>query len=614
MTKKITRRDFLNGTALTIGSALLPWQQVYGKNTYFANPEPINVYPPRETGLRGDHHASYDAAHAYSWQEQTANIPQAISENYDLVIVGAGISGLSAAWFYRKKRPHAKILLIDNHDDFGGHAVRNEMVSGKTLRVTYGGSESFDSPKANFTQEVNMLMRDLGVDYRRFDQYFQKDLYQKLGLDFGIYFDAEHFRRNTIVKGDPYFGTADAREVISRFPMSKADQQALIALYEEPKDYLAGMSPKEKEEYADATSYYEFLKEKVGLSESAIKYLKNLSTEYWGYSIDSIALSDAAAEGYPGVDQLGLEIEEAEEEPYIYHFPDGNASIARLLVRKLIPHVAPGNSMEDVVLAKFDYSQLDQPTNLTRIRLNSTVIRAENISGGVNVTYLANAGGAAIKIRAKKCIMACHGRMVPYLVPECSEAKNAAFKQNAKIPMIYGKVLVSNWHAFRKMGTHTIYAPTAPYCLVMLDDPVNMGGYRCPQNFDEPIVIHMVRINTSFAPEQDVRTKCQAGRLDLYTKTYEELEAQMLGQLRDMYAQVGEKLEDSLEAVTINRWGHGYSYEATTLWDDEEEAEAIIAQTQKKIGNIHIANSDAGWSPYLHGAIQQAYRAVKEMV
>src|SRR5918995_4662446 len=114
----ITRRDFLNGTALTIAAGLTPAAQLAAQPGH---------YPPALTGLRGQHAGSFDVAHALAREGRRYAVDSvSIDENYDLVVVGGGISGLAAAWYYRRARPSARILVLDNHDDFGGHARRNE--------------------------------------------------------------------------------------------------------------------------------------------------------------------------------------------------------------------------------------------------------------------------------------------------------------------------------------------------------------------------------------------------------------------------------------------------------------------------------------------------------
>src|ERR1041384_6767326 len=158
----ITRRDFLNGTALTIARSLTPAAQL--------SAEP-GRYPPALTGLRGQHAGSFETAHALALEGRRFDVGRApVEERYDLVGVGGGISGLSAAWFYRRARPGAHILVLDNHDDFGGHAKRNEFSLGGRRIIGYGGSQSLQSPKSLYSPVAKGLLRDLGVDIARFER------------------------------------------------------------------------------------------------------------------------------------------------------------------------------------------------------------------------------------------------------------------------------------------------------------------------------------------------------------------------------------------------------------------------------------------------------------
>ncbi|MBU2677799.1 MAG: NAD(P)/FAD-dependent oxidoreductase, partial [Gammaproteobacteria bacterium] len=146
MKSRITRRDFLNGTQVAIGAALLsPWTEVFGTDTSKFRLA-SDYYPPAKTGLRGSHHGSWETMHA---RVAGATWPAGpIEEDFDLVVVGGGISGLSAAHFYRRENPSARILVLDNHDDFGGHAKRNEFTVNGQTRIAYGGTESIDTPSA----------------------------------------------------------------------------------------------------------------------------------------------------------------------------------------------------------------------------------------------------------------------------------------------------------------------------------------------------------------------------------------------------------------------------------------------------------------------------------
>ncbi|MNX70305.1 protoporphyrinogen oxidase [compost metagenome] len=617
----ITRRDFLNGVAVTIAAGMTPLQLLQ------AAPDG-RYYPPTLTGLRGNHVGSFEMAHQMGWEKKvfdTDKLP--ITEEYDLVVVGGGLSGLSAAWFYREKHPKARILILENHDDFGGHAKRNEFSAGGRMIIGYGGSEAFQSPNHLYSQEVNGLLKKLGVNIKRFETAFDRQFYPGLGLSRGVFFDKENFGEDKLVTGDPTPMVADdiapdqlhARAIpdfINDFPLPQADRQALIALHMTPKDYLPGKTTEEKTAHLEAISYQDFLLKDVGLSAQAVKYFQSRTNDFMALSIDAVAASDAYSVGFPGFSAMNLQpiSEEAQaemEEPYIYHFPDGNASLARLLVRSLIPAVAPGHTMDDIVLAPFDYAQLDQAKTPVRIRLNSTAVSVRNVGSGVNVGY--SRGGQLSQVRGKHCIMACYNMIIPYLLRDLPPEQSHALSQNVKFPLVYTKVVIRNWQSFQKLGVHEIYAATQPYSRIKLDYPVSMGGYDHPKDPTQPIGLHMVYVPTSPNSGMNARDQARAGRGRLYGQSFEQLEAQLRDQLQRMLGPGGFNHETDILAITVNRWSHGYAYFSNSLYDDADESEKLMNLARQPVGRVSIANSDAAWSAYAHAAIDEAYRAVGEV-
>ena len=617
----ITRRDFLNGVAVTIAAGMTPLQLLQ------AAPDG-RYYPPALTGLRGSHAGSFEVAHQMGWEKKvfdTDTLP--ITEDYDLVVVGGGLSGLSAAWFYREKHPKAKILILENHDDFGGHAKRNEFQAGGRMIIGYGGSEAFQSPNHLYSKEVNGLLKKLGVNIKRFETAFDRQFYPGLGLSRGVFFDKENFGEDKLVTGDPTPMVADdiapdqlnaraIRDFINDFPLPAADRQALIELHTAPKDYLPGKTAEEKADYLAATSYRDFLLKNVGLSEGAVKYFQSRTNDFMALSIDAVAAADAYSVGFPGFAGMNLApiSEEAAaemEEPYIYHFPDGNASVARLLVRSLIPGVAPGHTMDDIVLAAFDYAKLDQPKAAVRLRLNSTAVSVRNVGNSVHIGY--SRGGQLAQVRGKRCILACYNMMIPYLLKDLPAPQAQALSQNVKYPLVYTKVVIRNWQSFQKLGVHEIYAATQPYSRIKLDYPVSMGGYDHPRDPTQPIGLHMVYVPTSPNSGMNARDQARAGRGKLYGQTFEQLEAQLRDQLQRMLGPGGFNHETDILAITVNRWSHGYASFSNSLFDDADQSEAWMNLAKKPVGHVSIANSDAAWSAYAHAAIDEAYRAVGEV-
>lgn len=554
--------------------------------------------------------------------------PIPVKEEYDLIVVGAGVSGLSAAWFYREKHPDAKILILDNHDDFGGHAKRNEFTADGRLIIGYGGSESFQSPKSLFGPEARHLLDSLGIDINRFDTAFHAKFYPDLGLSRGVFFDDEHFSKAKLVAGDPQPVVADDLTVATRngrpwaefiadFPLSAEDRAKLTELHVAPKDYLPAMSVDEKVHYLHKTSYYDFLTKNAGVSPVAAQYFQNRCNDFLTFCSDGMAAFAAYEFKYPGFAGMNLPPPDPRavaemDEPYIYHFPDGNAGLARMIVRSLIPSVAPGNTMDDIVLAKFDYSKLDQPDNQVRIRVSSMAVDVRNVDGGVDVGYMRF--DEMTKVRAKHCVLAGFNMLIPFIFKEVPEAQAAALRHNVKRPIVHTKVILSNWEPFIKAGVHEIYSPTRPYSRIKLDYPVDLGGYEFPRDPKKPILVHMVYTPTPFGTGiEDGRELSRMGRGILLGMTYEDHEEMIKSQLREILGPYGYDEARDLQAITVNRWSHGYAWEFNSLFDEADDAEKTKNLARTPIGNVTIANSDSEWVPYINGAIPAAWRAVNEL-
>src|ERR1700758_5363169 len=217
MHRKITRRDFLNGVAMTAGAAMMPWDLLAAGKA--ADPETSpNYYPPSLTGMRGSHPGSFDAAHSLRdgtfWE--SAGKPEDTGEVYDLIVVGGGISGLSAAHFYRKATGgKARILILDNHDDFGGHAKRNELRVNNAFRLGFGGTFSIESP-APYSAVAKGVIEELGIDVSSYGKYFQKDLYLSQGLHPKIFFDKETFGADKLTVNFNPRGWNESEDVIGQ--------------------------------------------------------------------------------------------------------------------------------------------------------------------------------------------------------------------------------------------------------------------------------------------------------------------------------------------------------------------------------------------------------------
>ena len=620
MGRLITRRDFLDGLTMAAGGALLaPAMGSFGASLASAGPE---IDPPARGGLRGDHEGSYEVAHRLRdgafWDSAGAVVET--GEAYDLVVVGAGISGLAAAYFYRRHAAASRILVLDNHDDFGGHARRNEFRLGGRLWLSYGGTQSIESP-SEYSAVAKGLLRELGVDPQRFYSAYDRRLYRELGLGTGVFFDKEAFGADRLAAG---MGERAWPELLAVAPLSEKARREISRIYTERVDYLPGLSVPAKRERLRRISYADFLTRIAGLDEEALPFFQTLTHDLYAVGIDAVPALECAESGddygigYPGFQGLGLGADAGarRKEPYIFHFPDGNASIARLLVRALVPEAAEGHTMEDIVTASVRYPRLDDERSAVRIRLNSTVVRVRHRGDSasareVELAYVRS--GRTEGVRAKAVVLACWSGVIPYLCPELPESQREALAYGVKAPLVYTQVLVRSWQAFRALKVHQIHCPGSYYSWVSLDFPVSLGAYRCPRRPEEPMVVFMLR--TPCRPGLPAREQHRAGRAELLATPFDVFERKLRDQLGRMLGPAGFDPARDVAAITVNRWAHGYAYSYNPLFDPDftEDARPCVVG-RKPFGRIAIANSDAAASAYTDAAIDEAHRAVQEVL
>ncbi len=478
--------------------------------------------------MRGSHPGSFEVAHQMR-DDKKWDMTGAVDtgENYDLVVVGAGMSGLAAAHFFVKNvGRNARVLVLDNHDDFGGHAKRNQFeYNGHTLALN-GGTLEIESPD-RYNQPARQLLDEIGIDLDRFRDANAKNrqLYNSLGLGNAYFFDKETWGADKLVKtagAGPGGGKREPLEAeaavkggmsedfLAQTPLSDQAKKDMIRIYSQNQpDYMAGMSLGEKQVRLAKMSYSDYLLNVAKVDKQCLWFVQHTGEGNFCVGADAIpALFAAQGFGSPGFSGLGLpplpnglleDLPGGQHGRQVpggdsVHFPDGNATIARLLVRWLIPDAVPGTTMESVGMAHVNYPMLDRPDQTARIRLNSTVVNVQHdgvygSAKGVELAYVRS--GKTYQVKAKACVMACWNMFIPYLIPDLPAKQKDALKYGVKGPLVYTSVAVKNWNAFQKLGLRSVNAPTMFHSGVALSEAASLGDLHHPQTPDDPIVLHM---------------------------------------------------------------------------------------------------------------------------
>jgi len=610
MGKPITRRDLIHHSALAAAGLALFSGDIAAASETTAEP---SYYPPVRTGLRGSHPGAYESAHALAREGKTFAPPRDLAEEYDLVVVGAGISGLAAAQYYQQRfGQNSRILLLENHDDFGGHAKRNEFHQGGAMRLALGGTHNLEHWQ--FSDVSRSMMRDLDIDVTAMlpKQEFAYGRDGRSGP--AVWFDRETYGQSKLVTNFRLTGPGSSASAgrFDELPLSDDARRQLERLYSLRVNRFEGVPVEQVEAYLTETPYVDFLREPGGLGEEAIQLFARANHGYWGLETRALSVAEALEAGMPGAGLLGHD-SDADDWAYpVAMFPDGNASVARLQLKALIPAVAPpGTSADNIAVASFDYRQLDRPGHSVRLRLNSTVINVVNDGPGVAVSYIRQ--GEVLRVKGRHVVMACYHSIIPYLCPDLPQVQKSALKYQVKRPLLLTNVLLRSSEAMERLGINGAYCPGRMHSEIFLSRGINTGGYHLDPADSGPVPLTFWG---SISPPPDAVTlkdQVRASRATMLALSFVDYEREVRTVLDELLGPAGFDVREDILAITVNRWPHGYSHDYMDLWDPAwEPGEAPHEIARRPHGNIVIANTDAGADAYTHVAIDQAYRAVNE--
>jgi len=675
----LSRRAFLDGVALTVGAAAAvslgsaastqaaaatpaagPAAEPAASAGSAAPPldtstPPMNSpeYPPGLQGLRGQPTRAFEAPHALRDGKSFADAA-GTGEAYDLIVVGAGASGLAAAYFYKKKLPRARILVLEAADDIGGVAKRTEFVIKGKRYINCGGALAIQYA-GTYTPEGKTLLADIGVNAERYWASVEQTAAQKKGpaieLDDATFFDRETWGSDRLIRSyvDPYVAnrrgpsptTATPAELAVKWkaflkeaPFSARAKRDIMRVMTGTEDYMTGQSVEEKIKRLKRMSYRDYLVNVIRVTPEVF--------DWWQVPLTGFSSASAGPETYSawtayrwgqgGFQGMGLPtsvlsiadyLDDEEAGKWIV-FPDGLYSVSRLLVRWMNPEALPGTTQEDSIHARFNYDALDKPEKAVRIRLNSPAVHVRHVGDPatarqVEVTYVND--GRALKAKGAAVVMACFNAMIPYMCPELPEEQKAALRLLVRQPHHMTTVALNNWRAFAKARLNYVSFPTMPGLHQDFWGPY--GGYEVPclgvdqrvTHPDEPLIITAWANwadTTGLAPRESFR----AGRLQHVNLTEADYRKDLEAKLQRILGPYGFDADNDIEGMIFNRFGHGMAGGMNSLFDPEPPRpdQEHFVTARRRFNLITIANSDASGVALTQNAIDQANRAVNEIV
>jgi spermidine dehydrogenase len=677
--RKITRRDFLDGVAIGAAglAAAAASPSLTGAEAALLGSRPLagDYYPPTATGITGEPDdvigdvmridGKPDPRHPHSTHGGPGIHPgrvRDVDDDYDLVVVGAGASGLAAAkWYQDRFGADSKILLVDPLPDFGGHSHRNEFHiqdatnGADVMLLRNGGTVNLDSI-GNWNKPANGLLDipgsygqpavDMlafcGVDPNNFPSTSGPGIPSSYGLRQMLLFPKQDWGTEALVRAKGSQSWADFLATTPYSPEARAGIERImtdtttdwIALKHGPK------TDQEKKAILARITYKRYLMDYVGVNEEATGYLQRTSHGLFGAGIQAVQAGDMWALENPGFDGLGLNGDifpgigrtaQQDMDPTggpSRAWPDGNTSLLRLLVSKLIPS-AMGDvdgarpTQDTILVSRCDYSQLDQRRNSVRIRLNSTVVDVKPGHGrkdSASVVYV-NGSGSAERVRATHVVMACWNRVTARLVDGLPPHQVEALDYARKVPLVYCRVGLRNWQAFAdaKISSVSPRGDSLFWDSTSLSAGVRFGSSYgpTPNTPAQPATLTFSTVPDDPSASTQLESY-ERGREQLLGMSFGDFERAIVDVIdRSVNASGGDfDPERDIDSIIVNRWNYGYAYELTSTFDPTlfgPNAKQPHVIGRKPYRNVAIANSDSGAFAYTHSAINEAHRAVQEL-
>jgi len=620
VSSQITRRDFLGSTLLASGAALL------------SGSTPMEMLPAGEDwtgyGGVGEYSSSngntLEVLQAGHKMRDRAYDPAAVDaidtrELHDCVVVGGGISGLAAALFFQRDAgPTATCLILENHPIFGGEAKQNEFVVDGTRLVAHQGSAIYLVPYphsfiARFYDSIGLHTPRLS--YQQWagqpDMAISRTPYESAGLShgqYGFWFGAKFGRKQGMWLIDPVGKQMHGAPVsdAARTELQRFFSGSPVAKFEPPKYEGDEISRR-----LDSMSIEQHLIERYGLSVETIRtFLSPVEGGGSGLGPDALsAFCDYAADLlHPYDDGSGDAVQ---------MFPGGNTTIARLLVKALIPSAIAGpGTVEGVSRNTVNFPALDCSGARNRVRLSATVISVRHDgdpakSELLSITYAKD--GRVYRIKARSAVMAGGSWTTKHVVADLPTEYRAAYAQFFRSPCLMANVALRNWRFFHKMGITGCrwFEGIGNYVDVRRQGLVGIDNATLTP--DSPIVLTL-KVLYSY-PGLPTEEQGHRGRAEMLGTSFRDYEHQIRDQFTAMFGAAGFDAKRDIAGIVLNRWGHAYVNPQPGFFfgKDGKPAPREILRSAP-FGRIAFANTDLAGAMDHRFSILEARRAVGQLV
>lgn len=627
---RITRRDFVGGTLLGAGAALLAMRApgvlraagaqtldvpLTGLGADWTGPGGIGDY----AASNGNTHAVVNAGHALRNGEYAGRIAGAADtgETYDLVIVGAGFAGMSAAYTYAKERPDARVLVLDNHPVFGGEAKTNEFevdgvhlwapqgstgqvfppVHAKTLGAWHRYQRELGLPETYEWQELRGTAKDLRVP---------KDVYGPMHpywetADTGFWYEGKGW---VINPWSNRFAEAPIPERLKR-------DLVWMEVFRDPPRRA------DWDRWLDSMTYLEFLTRIVGVTPEVSDYISPVAASM-GTGLGADVISAYAAYEFiqPGVLAYKRYHGWGDPTDYIYlaGLPGGNAGVLRHFVKRLIPDaIEGGESLSDIIYGRIRFDALDRANQPVRIRLSSLAVDVRHdgepeAAKSVSVTYHSLVDGRLHRLRAKCVVMAGHNHINKRVVADLPPAYREAMGRFHHAPMLTLNVALRNWKFMERLGiTAARWFEGFGWFMSLRRQMLIDGREPMPLDPAKPIVLNMYI--PFLNPGLPLAEQAVAGRMQLFGMSFRDIETAIRAQLTKMFAPAGFDARRDIAGIVANRWGHAYvvGYPGFYFGRDGEPAPSEIIR--RPHGRISFGHSELTGAQLMQPAMEEGERA-----